>query len=390
MARGSGRIPQLPALTAIRGLAAWWVVLYHFRENFPDYVPNVLMSVINRGYLGVDLFFELSGFVIALNYYDRFDRDLSLVRYGKFLLVRLARVYPLHAFMMFVFIANPLAIWLFSSHRIESGAYGLGYFILSLGLVQNWGFVDRLAWNIPAWSISTEWFVYLIFPIIVLVSERFGRSKAVVGLAIGLLLSLLAVGGAIAGGLGADIPHFGLIRCVLEFAAGVLLFRMSAALSHNGPALLPGALAVVVFALYSTFSPPDFAVVPLGFALLIAAIVPQSGLPARLLSVRVIEQIGLVSYSTYLLHFFVRDWVKFLMVSPGRQPLAPTLVYVAATLIGSVVLYRLIEMPGRRALRRLVERGGGTPVRSSGPLEASPSGQTRMCAGARGRDVAAR
>ncbi len=373
LARGSGRIPQLPALTAIRGLAAWWVVLYHFRENFPDHVPDALLSFVNKGYLGVDLFFELSGFVIALNYYDRFDRDFSFVRYGKFLLVRLARIYPLHAFMMFAFIANPVAIWLFSSHRIENGAYGLGYFILSLGLVQNWGFVDRLAWNIPAWSISTEWFVYLVFPIIVLGLEIFGRSRVVAGLAIGLLLSLLAVGGAMTGGLGADIPHFGLIRCVLEFATGVLLFRISAAFSHDGPALLPGALAVVVFALYSTLSPPDFVAVPLGFALLIAAIAPQAGLPARLLSVRIIEQIGLVSYSTYLLHFFVRDWVKFLMVSPGPQPLGPTLAYLAATLIGSVILYRLIEMPGRRALRRLVERGGETRLPSSGPLEASPS-----------------
>ncbi len=363
----------MPALTAIRGLAAWWVVLYHFRENFPDHVPDALLRLINKGYLGVDLFFELSGFVIALNYYDRFDRDLSLVRYGKFLLVRLARVYPLHAFMMFAFIANPLAIWLFSSHRIENGAYGLGYFILSLGLVQNWGFVDRLAWNIPAWSISTEWFVYLVFPIIVLGAEKLGRSRAVAGLAIGLILSLLALGGAMTGGLGADIPHFGLIRCVLEFAVGVLLFRISAALSHDGPALVPAALAMVVFALYATLSLPDFVAIPLGFAFLIAAIAPQAGLPARLLSVRIIEQIGLVSYSTYLLHFFVRDWIKFLMVSPGPQPLAPTLVYLAATLIGSVILYQLVEMPGRRALRRLVERSGETRVPSSGSLEVRPS-----------------
>ena len=374
VARPSEGYPQLPALTSIRGLAAWWVVLYHFREQFPLNFDGIFSGIVNKGYLGVDLFFEMSGFVIALNYYDTFDSKFSVNQYKKFLIVRIARIYPLHAFMMLAFIANPLAIWLFSSHRIESGAYNIPYFIMSMGLLQNWGFVGRLDWNIPSWSISTEWFVYLVFPIIVAVSQKFDRFRLAPLLGVLLLLSSLSIAGDFNGGLGADIPHFGLIRCVLEFTVGVLLFRIWLSLRHHGrlPALLLGGLAAIVFGLYAYLSLADFIAVPLGFALLIAAISLPDGLPARLLALPVLERVGLISYSTYLVHFFVRDWIKFLMVTPGPQPLAPTIVYLAVTLIGSVVLYRAIEVPGRATLRRLVAAPPSVALTAAGALEVSP------------------
>src|SRR5438270_10257910 len=82
----------LPALTAMRGLAAWWVVLYHFRDEVPQGLfGNALYSVISHGDLAVDFFFELSGFVIALRYAGRFNRP-NWTAYKEFLVARTARL----------------------------------------------------------------------------------------------------------------------------------------------------------------------------------------------------------------------------------------------------------------------------------------------------------
>src|ERR1700704_1066654 len=105
---------DIRSLTSIRGIAAWWIVLFHFREYTPLLDNASTGHVIGHGYLAVDLFFELSGFVIALNY-GRFFRNLNLAEYLRFLGRRLARIYPLHLLMLLVFLLNPLAIAFFAS-----------------------------------------------------------------------------------------------------------------------------------------------------------------------------------------------------------------------------------------------------------------------------------
>ena len=79
---------QIPALTAIRGIAAWWVVLYHFSEQLRFVVPSPALIAIGRGYLAVDLFFVLSGFVIALNNAAMFEAA-TVESYLRFLMLRL-------------------------------------------------------------------------------------------------------------------------------------------------------------------------------------------------------------------------------------------------------------------------------------------------------------
>src|SRR4051812_27743078 len=106
-------VPQrqfLPALTAMRGFAAWWVVLYHFRDEVPKALfGDVLYSVISHGDLAVDFFFELSGFVIALRYADQFTRPNWAV-YKEFLVARFARIYPLYFTVLALFIVNPISV----------------------------------------------------------------------------------------------------------------------------------------------------------------------------------------------------------------------------------------------------------------------------------------
>ena len=92
------KIVPLPALTAIRGIASFWVLLYHLRHELKHLFPEFFQlnkGLLKSGFLGVDLFFVLSGFVLALNYQRKFqavDRNA----YIEFLWKRLARIYPVY------------------------------------------------------------------------------------------------------------------------------------------------------------------------------------------------------------------------------------------------------------------------------------------------------
>jgi len=353
---------EIPGLTAVRGIAAWWIVVYHFREELlPAGATAAVVGPIAHGYLAVDLFFELSGFILAYNYLASFER-VTLPSATTFLRRRLARIYPLHAFMLLAFLANPVALVFFSTVGISGDRYGPAYFLLSAALLQNWGFTRELAWNVPAWSISTEWFAYLLFPALAFLAIRFlgGRTRIVAATA--ALLAALAGGGWLAGGLGADIPGFGLPRCFLEFSAGICLFRFwSARAVGSAEGNIAALAAAGLLAAYAVLPIPDFAIVPLAFLCLIYALAGARSLLARLASLRVFEVLGLVSYSTYMAHYFVKDWVKFLLVRDGIPGFIPGLAYLAATLAASFLLYRLVEVPGRRAFRALAT--GKLPVR---------------------------
>ena len=100
----SGKTGHLDALTGIRGLAAWLVVLYHIRLSLTALLPGEVIAALAKGYLAVDLFFMLSGFVIWYNYADRL-RAGGGAETRLFLWRRFARVWPLHAAILAAFIA---------------------------------------------------------------------------------------------------------------------------------------------------------------------------------------------------------------------------------------------------------------------------------------------
>lgn len=348
----------IPALTSIRGLAAWWVVLYHFKEAIPGIAGTQLFRFMAHGYLAVDLFFELSGFVIALNY-ARLFRTIRWSESMNFFGLRLARIYPLHLFMLLAFLINPIAIKLFSSSGDFGHRYDLTYFLLSVVLMQNWGVTRELAWNAPAWSLSTEWAAYLLFPFIAWIVLHVARtSLRAVALSAAILATLVIVSAATGLSLGAAIPQFGLVRCILEFSTGVCLFQLWQARTgmgrHEGN--LASAAAGMLAVAYVALPVPDFIVFPLLFFLLIYAMTDERSLVSRLLAPRTIEWIGIVSYSTYMVHYFVKDWVKLLLVRDETPSIFSFLVYLMLTATASVLLYAFVEVPGRRVLRNLLVR----------------------------------
>ncbi|HEX8241245.1 MAG TPA: acyltransferase [Allosphingosinicella sp.] len=349
---------DLPALTGIRGLAAWFVVLYHIRVGAWPYLPAGAYYALSKGYLAVDLFFMLSGFVLWLNYSDRLRRD-GPAAVPKYLARRVARVWPLHLFILALTMiyASVLA----ATGKINPVHYPWAELPLHILLIHNWGFTESLTWNDPSWSISGEAAAYLLFPLIVLGIDWKKLSPA---LAIAALLFLAALLAAIMGWHGAlildrDIPRFGLLRAATEFSMGTILCALwQRWCSRPAPAIaLAGSLVAGALLLGFATDAPETLVVPLFLAGLLLTLALTAGRPGNPLAARPIVYLGEISYSTYLVHFLLYILFKIAFVDdPANVPPPLIGLFLLLTLLASAALYHGVERPAQRALNRLFDR----------------------------------
>lgn len=347
---------HLDALTGLRGIAAWMVVLYHVRLSLLHLLPGDVIAVLARGYLAVDLFFMLSGFVIWYNYEQRL-RDGGWDATWQFLWRRFARVWPLHATVLAGFVGFAVALKL--SGRSVSG-YPFAELPLHVLLMQNWGLTNALAWNHPAWSISTEFSAYLLFPVVVSTwRSNTSRSIAVVG-AVAALAALLYALFAVNGydNLGENIPGLGLVRCLVEFAMGSLMCLLWGRWSEQRRAALHAALACFFIVVAgAALKLPEIALAPAVFWSALLAIALNRGIIARVLASSVPRYLGEISYSTYLAHFGLFIVFKMAFVGSGLQLSWTTFGgFVLMVLLVSMGLYHGLEKPAQRWLN---SRGPG-------------------------------
>lgn len=347
---------ELRQLTGARGLAAWAVVLYHLRLSIDD-LPAPVLAVFAKGYPAVDFFFLLSGFVIWLAWHDRLPAER-----GRFWQKRVARIWPLHLLMLGVAVALAAAQTLRGS---PDPAFPWAELPLHLLLVQIWGTTGALHWNDPAWSISAELAAYLLFPLLIrCVDWRRWSTPALVAVIAGVLAILpLTMGG---GTLGQDIPRFGLLRCLCEFAAGTAL---AALYLRGGSARIPLAVAALCLAAILAGAPETLAVPPL----LAATLLALARIEAGPLASRPIHWLGEISYATYLSHFLLWKLAKLLLPA-GPQPPLVIAAYLLAVLAISHLLYRWWELPAQRWVNARRLPGRNEP----GPEALPRDGRTRL------------
>lgn len=181
---------ELRGLTGLRIVAAVWVVLFHFHFTpLPGVaeVVGVLGPLITSGALGVDLFFVLSGFVIAFTYLDKLGPALRAGATARFVWARACRMWPVYALVLHLF-----GLWLVARLLLGSDTdiafqavqpvLGAGEYLQQLLMVQLWGneFFDGASWVGSTWSISAEWLAYLLFPVAALGFFRMRNLPAVV------------------------------------------------------------------------------------------------------------------------------------------------------------------------------------------------------------------
>ena len=346
---------ELRSLTSARGVAAWVVVLYHVRSGM-DWAPAWVMAVLDKGYLAVDFFFLLSGFVIYLSAHRGLARD-GAAGIPAFLSRRVARVYPLYAVILGASAA--FAALLAATGRSDAN-YPWAELPLHVLMLQNWGFTHALAWNHPAWSISTEFAAYLLFPLLVLATPvaraRRANLLAVMMLLLGLLHLTLALSGEAT--LGGDIPRHGLLRCLAEFTCGALLcaFWLKGPDRDPRSIVAAGLGAAMFWGLWAVGLAVETWAFPAGAACLILALAHASLLRRNPLHWRPLVFLGTVSYATYLFHYMGFIWFKIAFVDDARS-IPPMLIalLLLITFGASVGLYRWVEKPGRSWLGGIVQ-----------------------------------
>lgn len=344
-ARGACRQDdEILALTSLRGLAASCVVIFHmnyaFYLHYWHHDPGIILRTIFRvGYLNVDLFFVLSGYVITRAYLAWFHRP-TLGGYLVFLSRRLARIWPLHLLTLLLFIG-------------AADCSGTATLVSNLAMVHAWGFIDHYSCNYPSWSISCEWFVYMIFPCLAWL------MMPVTDIRLAFLLVVAALGG-----LGAlsylepshtlDVTYeLGPVRALCSFVIGGALCRAFAKVRpsavFDGLALLlaAGAAALAASGAY------DFWVVSL-FGPLVVSLSLAAGPVKRILSLGPAVWLGEISYSMYLLHHFLIEHLREQHVDLGTP--FRVLLTLAMIMAFSSVSYIWIEKPARQMLQRSLAR----------------------------------
>ena len=157
---------KLSSLTGIRFFLALWVVIYH--QTWPESylgawlprLPATLFCWLRTGYVAVDFFFVLSGFV--LSYAHSLETGPSPSQMLQYAFGRFARIYPVYCFgllMMLPFVGS-YTIKHWSAATLGKQAV---LAVLSATLVQSWLPHAALSWDFPAWSLSDEAFFYSCF-----------------------------------------------------------------------------------------------------------------------------------------------------------------------------------------------------------------------------------
>ncbi|MFA5989964.1 MAG: acyltransferase [Sphingomonas sp.] len=345
--------PNLRALTSLRGIAAWLVVLYHIRCSIAG-LPPAWEQALGKGYLAVDFFFLLSGFVIWMTYAERL-RAKGLAARVEFLQRRIARVWPLHVVMLAYGVALALLLW--ATGRHDPLAFPYAELPLHLFLMQNWGFTSDLSWNDPAWSISCEAAAYLCFALFATALDwrRWPTLAILAALAalFALLHLLFALGGAQT--LGADIARYGLARCLIEFAAGTACYSLWQRWRRRAVAVAGWAAFVAAMLIGAAFAGalPETLAMPAALAALLVLAALTSPMRGNPLGHRALHYLGDISYATYLSHFLLFFTFKLAFVRDAAAvPWWQIIAYLLLVLGCSAVLYPLVERPAQRAINR--------------------------------------
>ena len=358
---------RLHALTGLRIFAA--LAVYFSHVGPPAAAPRFVSTAFNSGYYGVTFFFVLSGFVLAINYFDTIRRPTrrAVWSYG---VARFARVYPLYILVLVYLLA-----------RLSQSGAPLGSWPEHVLALQAWDPDLRVAYayNGPAWTIGVEVFLYATFPLLVLVLARLDRGLRALMATVGVIVVVMVVIAVVFTITGlSDLPrddpssaHRWLYRTPLfrlgDFALGILAARLFLRLRDGehrlrlGSSLIAVALvATMLFAtraalLYSAAS-WDVAYALPAFALLLGLALAPGNLVARFLSIPVIVLFGEASYAFYLVHV---PMLTLLGKSGWATIVTPMTIAIQVFQLGIVLalavgLHVLVEKPARSWLRRVL------------------------------------
>jgi peptidoglycan/LPS O-acetylase OafA/YrhL len=354
-AAATGRdVPQeLPGLTPLRGLAALAVLLYHSSIYAFKFAGGAPPWAWRRGSLAVDLFFFLSGFVLTHVYEHRFAEERSWRTVGRFYWARFSRIYPVSLFATTVF----MLAFTVGNLPFPADASFPKELIASLLLMQvPW--LDEPVINSPSWSISAEWYAYLLFPFVASMICRLRRRPAA-AVCIALLIEIVLYHTVFgyrqhAWGWGA------LVRALPEFTVGIFIYRyyreqLFRKFWEQDTVLIAVAATIATACLVGA---TDSVSVILLLGLLLAS-VSNGGRAAGILNAKPLRWLGEASYSVYIfqtLPFLVAISLSGTLVAHGISGFRFEVTAALFALGCGILVHRCVDVPARAALRRLPDQ----------------------------------
>lgn len=347
---------MLKPLTSLRFFAAMAVLLSHleFLENSKSAIlSNIYDLFFRQGYCGVTFFFMLSGFILAHVYGDRLSG--GQLNYSAYLFRRLGRILPLHWLVGFFFI-----LWL---GMIKHEPPRLSTAALNLLLLHSWvpDSTVHYSLNGPAWSLSDEFFFYAAFPFLIRLRPFllcWTATLLAAGMAAAALIS--SVNTHQYSPAGDWFFYVNPVARLLEFILGMLLYRAYRAgvgrqWSNSASEIALLAAVPMVMLAYATIDLPmpfryQLAYIPLMAALLLVFAHGRGALSRGLAAPQMVL-LGEASFALYLTH---RPLVTVARAMTGGNPLLDLVVAVAlvpTSVIASLFVYRLFEVPVQAWLR---------------------------------------
>ena len=364
---------DIRALTGVRGVAAVLILLYHFGNvqlfdgGSLSYIP------IPLGYLAVELFFMLSGYVIALTYGEKLSGGYQGKTFSEFMIKRVARIYPAYLVIASLYV---LKIVVGLSGDDTLAMFSTWDKIGNVLMLTGWGLHIQPLVGV-AWAASAEMGSYLLAPVLIVWTLH---RRPPVSILV-LVASIIAVGLVAISGRGANGPldvvngdsFYPLGRAVAGFAIGMVLYRFSDQLMKPISAAAQDILVVVlVAAIAATMAWLQNDLVLYALLIPFVLVLSRDGRMAQLLfGNALVYRLGIISYSIYLLHplfvsLAVRVWRAYGQTEAVY--LAAVAGFTLLILALSELSYRLVEMPARDAIaswlkrRRSDSQARGRPV----------------------------
>ena len=347
---------DIRALTGVRGVAAVIIVIYHFGKFHIDRSSGNIVWNMPHGYLPVDLFFMLSGYVMGLVYKDAFVSE-PWTNYKTFLIKRIARLYPAY-----------IVIGAFYALKIAAGLTGEETFarfnwfdgIGNLFMLVGWGLHIYPLIGV-SWASSAEIGSYIALPVLM----RYTILRGVAWWCICVGLSLIAIYLISMSGKGSSGPldvvqndsFLPLLRALAGFTLGLATFRYAGYLDRLSATAQDVLVIVVVIAIFAAalLTTNDLPIYLLFIPFI--AILSRDGRLAQLLFGNpLVYHLGVISYSIYLIHPLFVTFAERSSRHFGSTVTAYAIcvaVSFAAIWLLSYLSYRFVEIPGRQFVTSL-------------------------------------
>ena len=356
-----------PELESVRGLAALLVFFFHLSKTLAidpamKWTDPLNFRFVHNGEIMVELFFVLSGFVISASYLDKIKSLKDLLR---FQFLRVCRLYPVHLLFLLVAIAYSwlklVAPDMPGTQFTQEEGLDWSSFVHHIFLTQSlWPEPAASRFNLPSWSISTEFYTYLLFGLLVLVSNRH-RRLAILGAAI--VSNFLLIRNS------APQLHLAL-RCTSGFLIGCLTEFLVRTQRRRVPPFTTDLVLVVLLAFVAVKNSKvyDPFMYLLGSLLILSIILNGKSITSSILRARPLVWLGGISYSLYMSHYLI---IKFAVAACHsvsgvwsgagipQVSLMNTVIFevlaLAATLYLSHLTFHLLETPTRESSRRFAQ-----------------------------------